>query len=71
MIIDECHRILATPNEGGGDDVEGGGGGGRGRRESVAGAALLALQMVETALERQEQLFSVIRQVSLHFHNIM
>ena len=57
MIIDECGRILATP---------GGGGGGRegeGERESVAGAALLALQMVECALEKQEGFFSLIRQV--------
>ena len=56
MIIDECGRILATPEEGGG-------GGREGERESVVGAALLALQMVEAALEKQEQFFSVIRQV--------
>ena len=55
MIIDECGRILATPEEGGG--------GREGERESVVGAALLALQMVEAALEKQEQFFSVIRQV--------
>lgn len=55
MIIDECGRILATP--------EAGGGGREGERESVVGAALLALQMVEAALEKQEQFFSIIRQV--------
>ena len=55
MIIDECGRILATPGEGG--RVR------EGERESVAGAALLALQMVESALEKQDMFFSLIRQV--------
>ena len=50
MIVDECGRILATPE-------------GEGERESVTGAALLALQMIETALDRQERFFSVVRQV--------
>ena len=54
MIIDECGRILATPVEREGRE---------GERESVAGAALLALQMVESALEKQEAFFSLIRQV--------
>ena len=55
MIIDECGRILATPGEGGGVR--------EGERESVAGAALLALQMVESALEKQDSFFSLMRQV--------
>lgn len=61
MIIDECYRILATPN-----GTPGASEGGR-ERESVAGAALLALQMVEAALEKQDQFFSIIRQVSWTF----
>ena len=63
MIIHECRRILATPN-GASDGGEGGGGEGVRRGECVAGAALLALQMIETALEKQDQFFSIIRQVS-------
>ena len=62
-IIDECHHILATPNGISGSGEGGGGEFGR-EGESVAGAALLALQMVETALERQEQFLAIIRQVS-------
>ena len=62
MIIHECHRILATPN-GASDAGEGGGGEGVREGESVAGAALLALQMIETALEKQDQFFSIVRQV--------
>ncbi|CAI8023966.1 Nuclear pore complex protein Nup205 [Geodia barretti] len=57
MIIDECGRILATPGEGGGVR--------EGERESVAGAALLALQMVESALEKQDSFFSLMRQNNL------
>ena len=55
MVIDECGRILATPGEGGGVR--------EGERESMAGAALLALQMVESALEKQDSFFSLMRQV--------
>ena len=52
-MVDKCGRILATPGEEGGEE-----------RESIAGAALLALQMMETALEKQEQFFTLIRQVT-------
>ena len=69
LIIHECHRILATANGGSCDVVRGEGEGGDdvSERESVAGAALLALQMVETALEKQEHFFTVIRQVGFTF----
>ena len=51
LIIDECHRLLSE-------------GDGRGERsECVAGAALMALQMVEAVLEKQDQFISIVRQV--------
>ena len=51
LIIDECHRLLPEED-------------GRGKRsECVAGAALMALQMVEAVLEKQDQFISIVQQV--------
>ena len=65
LIIDECGRILATPNE---NKREGEG---VSEREYVTGAALLALQMVESSLEKQERFFDIMRQVSHDYHVII